>query len=61
MLSPNFPKYLSVKQVSDVLNIGLKFCYKHKKEIPGYLVIAGKTMFDSEILFKELKRRASKS
>lgn len=54
--SPNFPKYLSVKEVASILGVSVKFVYVHLKEIPGYLKLAGKILFDAEILFRELKR-----
>lgn len=56
---PEFPQYLCVKDVANILKVKEKFVYKHQKEIPGYLRVAGKPMFDADILYKELKKLAS--
>ena len=55
--SPVFPTYLSVCQVSEILGVKEKFIYSHQVEIPGYLKVAGKILFDADVLFKELKKR----
>jgi len=60
-LQPLFPKYLSVKEVSQILGVSEKFVYLHQKSIAGYLRVAGKILFDAEILYKELKRSTGRA
>jgi hypothetical protein len=55
-----FPQYLSVKEVSKILGVSDKFVFLHQKEIAGYVKIAGKILFDAEILYKELKKTTVK-
>ena len=59
MSTPEFPKYLSVKQVASILSVSDKFVYLHQREVPGYLTVAGKVLFDADVLLKELKKRST--
>lgn len=58
-LSPEFPKYLNVGKVSDILGLSSKWVYLHKEEVPGFLRIGKAILFDADILYKELKRLSS--
>ena len=58
---PDYLNYLSIKEVASYLGLSDKWVYLHQKEIPGYLKVAGKTLYDKEVLIKELKKRSSGS
>lgn len=59
-MSPHqFPTYLSVKQVAAILGVSVQFVYKKQKQIPGYLKVAGKILYDGDALFKGLRCRSN--
>jgi hypothetical protein len=51
--------YLSVGEVAQLLGVSVKFVYKHGRELPGYLKIAGLIRFDRDVLQSRLKELAS--
>lgn len=54
-------KYLSVKQVADILGVSIKTVYKYKDQTPGHIVY-GKSihMFDADLFYNGLKEQATK-
>ncbi len=52
-------RYLSVKEVADILNISVKTVYKKLDVIPGYFNLGGMHFFDEEILRSGLKSLAT--
>lgn len=53
------PKYLSVKEVAEMLNISSKTVYKKLEFIPGYFNLGGMHFFDEEELISGLKKMAT--
>jgi excisionase family DNA binding protein len=52
-------RYLSVKEVAEILNISSKTVYKKLDVIPGYFNLGGMHFFDAEELQNGLKRLAT--
>lgn len=54
-------KFLSVKEVANILGVSIKTVYKYKEETPGHTVY-GKSihLFDADEFYKGLKERATK-
>ena len=53
-------KYLSVKEVADILGVSPKTVYKYKDETPGHLVYGSIHLFDADEFYKGLKEQATK-
>lgn len=54
-------KYLSVKEVADILGVSPKTVYKYKDETPGHIIYGkGIHLFDAELFYNGLKERATK-
>lgn len=54
-------KYLSVKEVADILGVSPKTVYKYKDETPGHLTYGSVHLFDADEFYKGLKERATKT
>lgn len=52
-------RYLSVKEVAEILNISSKTVYKKLALIPGYFNLGGMHFFDEEELRNGLKKLAT--
>ncbi len=52
--------FLTVPEVAPILRKSKKWIYDHKYEIPGFFQLAGSILFDREILFDSLKKKAAK-
>lgn len=52
--------YLTVGEVAVLLGKCEKWVYSNKEEIPGFFRLAKSIFFDQEVLFSDLKSRASK-
>lgn len=53
-------RYLSPKEVAQLLGKSSKWVYKHKHKIPGYFTLAGSIFFDKEKLLKSLETLANR-
>jgi transcriptional antiterminator len=53
-------KYLSIKEVADILGVSIKTVYKYKDETPGHLTYGSVHLFDADEFYKGLKERATK-
>ena len=53
--------YLTIKEVSKLLNKSEKWCYLKKDQLPGFFKLAGSIFFDRDVLLATLKSKASKS
>lgn len=52
-------RYLSVKEVAEILNISAKTVYKKLDVIPGYFNLGGMHFFDEEMFRSGLKSLAT--
>ncbi len=52
-------RYLSVKEVAEILNISTKTVYRKLRIIPGYFNLGGMHFFDEEELRNGLKELAT--
>jgi len=53
-------KFLSVKDVAQILGVSIKTVYKYKDETPGLVMYGSVHLFDADEFYKGLKERATK-